>query len=36
MVSTDRFGLMKIFGGGSYHNNENVLFLALVYMINPR
>ena len=22
MVSTDRFGLLKIFGGGSYYNNK--------------
>ncbi len=29
MISTDRFGLLKIFGGGSYYNNENVLFEVL-------
>jgi len=28
MVSTDRFGLLKIFGGGSYYNNGNVLFFS--------
>ena len=29
MVSIDRFGLLKIFGGGSYYNNGNVLFFSI-------
>lgn len=28
MVSSDQFGLLKIFGGGSYYNNE---FLTILY-----
>ena len=30
MVSTDHFGLLKTFGGGSYYNNE---FLTILYEI---
>ena len=29
MVSTDDFGLLKIFGGGSYYNNGNLNYFTL-------
>ncbi len=31
MVSSDQFGLLKTFGGGSYYNNKNYQYFIDVF-----